>query len=183
MPPGCRTPPPPLPGRRSSHKSSRGRKFDSHQPDTEGGLRRTPIWSSEETMRARHSRWFAAMVACVSMLAWMCMTNHCALASLSMRQMHSCCHSDGGAKDHPGSPQYLQCCGTVAPSLPDHLAVPAAKLFEIRAAWIEATALLRPAPESRGDLAFTTGPPPGQSFLEVILSRSMPAHAPPSFVA
>jgi hypothetical protein len=134
-------------------------------------------------MRLRHGRWFAAMTACVSMLAWLCMTNHCALASLTMQETHSCCHSDGGAKDHPRSPQNLQCCGTVAPSLPAHLAIPAAKLFEIRAAWLEAADLLRPASESCVELAFTTGPPPGQSFLEVILSRSMPAHAPPSFVA
>ncbi|HEY8902086.1 MAG TPA: hypothetical protein VIM48_00175 [Chthoniobacterales bacterium] len=134
-------------------------------------------------MRSGYGRLFAAMVACISMLAWMGLTNHCALASLSMQQAHACCHSDGGASDHPSSPQNLQCCGTVAPSLPAYVAAPAAKLFEIRAAWIEVADLFRPAAESGEELAFATGPPPGQSFLEIILSRSVPAHAPPPFVA
>ncbi len=123
----------------------------------------------------RRSRWIPAMVACVTIFAWTLASNHCAFAA-STRPAHACCHDQG----RPAAPPSTQCCGAFNVPVPEHVSAPMGHFHEVRPAWVEATATPVPVRRVVDVAAFLAhGPPEAQSFAEIVLSRSLPAHAPP----
>jgi hypothetical protein len=139
-------------------------------------------------MRAlRQARWFSAAVTCVAALAWLFATNHCAFATLaahSPKIAHACCHEETVPHSQPTLPPAMQCCDTLKAALPTHALAPAAPMHELQPAWI-AVETSAPTAAARNVLAASaTGPPPrAATFVEIVLNRSQPAHAPPVFVA
>jgi hypothetical protein len=133
----------------------------------------------------RQARWFSATIVCAVAVAWLVASNHCAFATIaahSARAAHACCHDEDAP--HPAAPQAMQCCDTLKASLPAQAVVPAAALHELLPAWVEMEALPRLVAVEGFRAMPATGPPPrAESFAEIVLNRSLPALAPPGFVA
>lgn len=118
------------------------------------------------------------------LLAWLVMTNHCALASLrahlSPAEEAPCCQAKNVApvKKAPCQEQ-LECCQAVKASLSGK----AEAKYDVSKYQVQFYVLLRvlaaqiapPAPV----LVFDHGPPRAESFAESVLQRSLLSHAPP----
>src|SRR5687767_13659765 len=128
-----------------------------------------------------HSACRVAMVA-VMLLSWFVITNHCALGLMGVapaaQTAHACCHkNDAPAKEAPKAP--FECCGAIKASLTDNAA---AKIDGLKVAFeLAVTIVLANVETLAGAPAFSCehGPPPGLSFAELVLQRSLPSHAPP----
>jgi len=137
----------------------------------------------------RQARWFAAMVTLVAVAAWLVASNHCAFATIaahSAKTTHACCHDEDAQHDRsmPTLPQSMECCDTLKAFVPVQAVAPAASLYELQPAWIESEILPNLAAAQSLVIAPATGPPPrAETFVEVVLNRSLLAHAPPVFVA
>jgi hypothetical protein len=137
----------------------------------------------------RQARWLSAVVTCVAAFAWLVAANHCAFATIaahSAKTAHACCHDEDGQHDQslPAFPQSMQCCDTLKAAVPVQAVAPAVSLYELQPAWIESENLPNLAAAQSLVIAPATGPPPrAETFVEVVLNRSLLAHAPPVFVA
>jgi hypothetical protein len=125
--------------------------------------------------------------AIVSAVAWLALANHCALGLARI-------------EDHKTEPAAHDCCGTELPAHPTPTEKPSAPCCKtLRAvavaliqapAWVSGATELIPAdnfalaelprPILAAQYFPDTGPPGGASFLETLLQRSLPAHAPPA---
>jgi hypothetical protein len=133
----------------------------------------------------RQPRWFSATIACAIAVAWLLATNHCAFATIaahSAKAAHACCHEEDAP--HPSAPQSMQCCDALKASLPAQAVVPAASLSALLPDWTATEVLPRLVAVENLRATPATGPPPrAESFAEIVLNRSLPALAPPVFVA
>jgi hypothetical protein len=125
------------------------------------------------------------LVVATMLLAWLVMTNHCALASLQGHQVAAdevtCCHAKNLApvKEAPCQEQ-LECCQAVKASLSGK----AEAKYDASKYTVQLYLLLRvlaaeftpPAPV----VALDHGPPRAGSFAELVLQRSLLSHAPPA---
>lgn len=129
---------------------------------------------------------FRLAVVIATLAGWLVLSNHCALAGLGAKapakKEHRCCQQVEPSGDNtpaPGKP--IQCCKSLRVLVPDGTKAPvndAPLLAVIPLTWeIDVhLAELRPSDGSQA-----TGPPPDSpSFAELVLHRSMQAHAPPS---
>lgn len=108
--------------------------------------------------------------------------NHCELGGMEkpLERAHSCCTPS--PSDAPVPLEYSQCCAPLEAPLPVVVHAPIVQFAEIFAVW--ADAMILPAPDVELVCVFGESAPPGSSFLlEQVLRRSVPAHAPPVFVA
>lgn len=127
-------------------------------------------------------------------VAWLAVSNHCALAATIFSPQPNAvpicdsCHDEGrsASKSKPDSPNSrdVTCCKVLKATASDlkHNSVPQQL----------PTGSLDYAIVSNFDISFSgvllktvmpTGPPEARSFTEVVLNRSLFAHAPPVFVA
>ena len=140
-----------------------------------------------KTFRCQSSPLRALVVAAL-MMAWLVASNHCAIGLMKPpagnAAAHSACHSckSEPMKPQPASGGDRECCRALQ-GLPADVAQVDMKydtsLFTLLD--FAVTALFSPStpPAVR---ALATGPPPSISFAELILQRSLLAHAPPSAV-
>lgn len=137
---------------------------------------------SEANMKASMRCAGAAMAIC----SWFAISNHCALAAVTTKthsEQTECPFHSKPSKQKPESSQ-LQCCKILRAVVFDHTkswARDDARFFDVDLR-VEEVGLVALLPNVQASWSLDTGPPGGRSFAELILQRSLLAHAPP-FVA
>lgn len=131
----------------------------------------------------------AVIIVLMSAVAWLAISNHCALAVLrpaaDALAIHARCHSDSPSPAKKTNDEELPCCKVLRATIASNLAAPADLQTGVMRTQDFITAELltlgedhvQPLPEE-----IDTGPPFASSYAELILQRSLFAHAPPSFV-
>jgi hypothetical protein len=121
----------------------------------------------------------------IAICSWFAISNHCAFAALATKTdgaSYECPFHSKPAKQKEQSSQ-VQCCKVLR-------AVPFAKTkswarddakFSDVDLRVEEFALIALLPDAQASSSLDTGPPGVHSFAELILQRSLFAHAPPSF--
>jgi hypothetical protein len=128
-------------------------------------------------------------VAVLVFLGFVVLSNHCALSEMLARHTETkqetdsgCCHkSSAPPKEQPLCPQLPSgCCKTLKVTMPDGAKVPGepvTAMVPMIAEWLET--LILPLTD-KDPIAPGTGPPPDvPGFVELVLHRSLRAHAPP----
>ena len=144
-----------------------------------------------KTFRHR-SQPLRAFVVAVLMTAWLVASNHCAIGLMKpvpgTAAVHAVCHAcqSEPMKPQPASGGDRECCKALR-GLPADMAKLDVKydaslftLLDLVALAAPSAAAPQTAPQTASALA--TGPPRSLSFAELILQRSLLAHAPPSAV-
>jgi hypothetical protein len=135
-------------------------------------------------MQMLRVRRISAPAVIVALIAWFGVSNHCALGAIALQKATNavdCCpfHS------HPVKPQNQSdaqpCCkilrAIVAKSAKDPARL-VIDLADVDIPFAKLVVFARPK-ISLSSVALETGPPGAFSFAELILQRSLPAHAPP----
>jgi hypothetical protein len=123
----------------------------------------------------------------LTLLAWLSISNHCALGGLigpktsAMAQMH--CHGNQPLPSKKSSEEEMPCCKMLRATITSEAKIVefASKNFVPIQDWIVAE-LISAVETQLSPLELDTGPPFVSSFAELILQRSLFAHAPPSCV-
>lgn len=127
-----------------------------------------------------HARY---MIVAVAICSWFAISNHCALTAVATKtdsaQTECPLHSKPAKQKQ--EPAQLQCCKILR-----------AVVFAQTKSWarddanysdvgfrVEEFVHVALSYNARTSLPFDTGPPGARSFAELILQRSLPAHAPP----
>jgi hypothetical protein len=122
-------------------------------------------------------------VVLIAISSWFAISNHCAFAAVATKTdsvQTECPFHSKPAKQKPESSQ-LQCCKilrAVVFAQTKSWARDDAKFFPVDL-WVEEFALAAPLPNAQASSSLDTGPPGARSFAELILQRSLLAHAPP----
>lgn len=127
-------------------------------------------------------------VSLIAICAWLAASNHCAIGATTAPSqvakvpMHAGCPGHGSPKKD-GKSGEMECCKSFPPA-----SVDAGKTvvsydsnnFALQLYFV--TALVAPEGSDRDlrPLELDTGPPRAPWFVESVLQRSIPAHAPPS---
>jgi hypothetical protein len=121
----------------------------------------------------------------IAICSWFAISNHCAFAALATKTdgaSYECPFHSKPAKQKEQSSQ-VQCC-KVLRAVPfaktKSWARDDAKFFDVDLR-VEEFALIALLPDAQASSSLDTGPPGVHSFAELILQRSLFAHAPPSF--
>lgn len=128
-------------------------------------------------------------IALAMSVSWFALTNHCELAAATTpkpTQAHSCCEKDKGADTAPvkdNQHSRIECCKAGHPAIASvgKMAV-SPDLFSAPPADPIVSIVFPDAPSAANILELDTGPPFADSFAEVVLQRSILAHAPPYLV-
>jgi hypothetical protein len=130
----------------------------------------------------RRHRWVAGAITLMIAGAWLLASNHCAIAATKSftSPAHACCHEKPAGKS--SAPVSTQCCAAFSVPVPEHLAAPVADLHVLKPAWMAAHAIPITAAEPSRFSFFAHAPPEAGGWFRTVLTRCMPAHAPPSFV-
>ena len=129
------------------------------------------------------TRWAVALIAICS---WFAISNHCAFAAVAAKTdsaQTECPFHSKPAKQKQASSQ-LQCCKilrAVVFAQTKSWARDDAKFFDVNL-YVEEFAHVAPSHNAQAALPLDTGPPGARSFAELILQRSLFAHAPPHLV-
>jgi hypothetical protein len=130
-----------------------------------------------------------ALTASIALLAWFILSNHCMLdaaisPSLETVAQDTCCPMHASKPSSPDKPKepggMLLCCKNLPATIlksSQSLAIFIAPFFAI---FYSQDRILPPGWSERPLLCLDTGPPGAFSFSELVLQRSLPAHAPPS---
>jgi hypothetical protein len=117
----------------------------------------------------------------IAICSWIAISNHCAFAAVASeidkRQVECPFHSKPAKQE----PSQLQCCKTlraVVLAQTKSWARDDAKFFHVDLC-AEEFPLVEFLPNVQASTSFDTGPPGARSFAELILQRSLFAHAPP----
>jgi len=127
-----------------------------------------------------------ASIVVVTGLAWISVSNHCALGALiaktnsAVAPMH--CHGNQPAPSKKNSQEEMPCCKMLLATITD-----AAKTMQVASkdflpiqSWIVTQIIFADEPQlHRTPLELDTGPPFAGTFAESVLQRSILAHAPP----
>ena len=124
-----------------------------------------------------------AAIVVVAICSWFAISNHCAFAALATKTDSTGCpfHSKP-AKQEKQSTQ-AQCCKilrAVAPVATKSWTRDDAKFSEADHYYDERALITAYSQTTLAPLLLDTGPPDAHSFAELILQRSLHAHAPPS---
>ncbi len=113
--------------------------------------------------------------------------NHCELGALtaSARAESACCAKKSAPAPLPAGCHFAECCAALAGPLPVLATVPPAPWLPHLPVIAPARAEVPPptAPELAARDGRAHGPPGGIRFLQVLGSRSVPAHGPPAWLA
>jgi len=123
------------------------------------------------------------VIVAVAIFSWVAISNHCAFSAL-VAQTHatqSACPFHSQPAKTPPPPAGIQCCKILRAVVPtvakgwarDDAGVSDADLY------FEKLAFITNSQSARSSLLLDTGPPVARSFAELILQRSILAHAPP----
>jgi hypothetical protein len=125
-----------------------------------------------------------SMTVAVTICSWLAISNHCAFGAIAAPadETQSACpfHSDPDKKKEQPPP--LQCCKVlraVALVVTKSWARDDAKFSDINLPF-ERCALVAHSHVTPAPLFLDTGPPKARTFAELILQRSLLAHAPPA---
>jgi hypothetical protein len=124
------------------------------------------------------------LVAVVTLLSWLVLTNHCALAailpSIPAKSIHAHCHAamHQGKKESPDR-GLRECCQAVKASLPSKMLLKFDASFFTLQAYAVLVTLAPRTSEPDTELLQDHGPPAVGSFAEIVLQRSLLSHAPP----
>lgn len=129
-----------------------------------------------------------APMAVLAALAWLAVSNHCALAAVkgSVEMIAApTCHGahDGHAPAKQKKEGDVECCKILRatlPSLAKNLAAPPASNLTVQVWFIALVGMSFERPRLILPLELDTGPPESASFAERVLQRSLLAHAPPA---
>src|SRR2546423_10934735 len=133
------------------------------------------------------SRALRAPIVVLAAVAWLAVSNHCALASFAgsatMPSTHSChgMKSDGAPAKQKHSGE-VECCKVLRATLakPTIFSPGGSSIFTLQHWFAEAKPVFQAA-QATLPLESDTGPPFCESFAETVLQRSILAHAPPAF--
>lgn len=138
-----------------------------------------------KTLRAKTI--LRASIVLLAVLAWLAVSNHCALGSFEGSAgmiVTPSCHGmhDSHAPAKQKQQGDVECCKVLRatlPSLAKNLLAQPASTFAIQT-WFVAFVWVSEQPRLIRLLELDTGPPESASFAETVLQRSLPAHAPPA---
>jgi len=122
-------------------------------------------------------------VVLIAICSWFAMSNHCAFAAVATKTdspQTECPFHSKPAKQKQ-EPSRLQCCKilrAVVFAQTKSWARDDAKFFDLDLC-VEEFPLVESFPNAQASLSLDTGPPGAHSFAELILQRSLLAHAPP----
>jgi hypothetical protein len=130
----------------------------------------------------RTNRVARMVIVAMTFIGWFVLSNHCALGRMAQaKKEHTCCQNDAPrpAKEPVDGKRGVECCKSLHAVMPD--GVKAADLTPPMFVVAVLASLLVPEVETEGAavVAGETGPPRGASFSELVLHRSLRAHAPP----
>jgi hypothetical protein len=125
------------------------------------------------------------LIIAVAICSWFAISNHCAFAALATKtdSVQSACpfHSTPAKQEKPAAG--AQCCKilrAVAPVATKSWTRDDAKFSEADRYYDEHALITAYSQTTLAPLFLDTGPPDTRSFAELILQRSLLAHAPPS---
>ena len=144
----------------------------------------------EGAMRRARDKAIRISVVLTTIVAWFSISNHCAIGALvaaktqpAMAQMH--CHGSQPSLPKKSDEEEMPCCKVLRATLAkDPTVIPGLIKFAnpieypktVEGVWSSSL------PHAVIGNELDTGPPFVSSFAELILQRSLFAHAPPSFV-
>ena len=124
-------------------------------------------------------------IVAVAICSWFAISNHCAFAALATKtdsvQAECPFHSKPAKQEQPSTG--AQCCKilrAVAPVATKSWTRDDAKFSEANRYYDERALITAYSQTTVAPLFLDTGPPDARSFAELILQRSLVAHAPPS---
>ena len=122
-------------------------------------------------------------VVLIAICSWFAISNHCAFAAVTTKidSVRTECPFHSKPTKQKQEPSQLQCCKilrAVVLAQTKSWARDDAKFFDVDLC-VEEFAHLALAPNAQASLPLDTGPPSARSFAELILQRSLFAHAPP----
>lgn len=125
----------------------------------------------------RTNRVARMVIVAMTFIGWFVLSNHCALGRMAQTpKAHACCHND--APKPVDGKQGVECCKSLHAVMPDGV-----KAADLTPMFVIAVLASRLALEVETDraavVASDTGPPRAASFSELVLQRSLRAHAPP----
>lgn len=172
-----------MPARCEQKSEERGRRR-KHLNVSDFGL------IEEGAMRRARDKAIRMSVVLTTIVAWLSISNHCALGSLvaaktqcAMAQMH--CHASQPSPAKKSSEEEMPCCKVLRATLAKDptvdpgfikFAQPTDYPKAVESVWSSSL------PHAVIGNELDTGPPFVSSFAELILQRSLFAHAPPFFV-
>ncbi len=126
-------------------------------------------------------------VSLIAVSAWLAASNHCAIGAtlsshIAKASTHAGCPGHGAPKKD-GKSGEMECCKSFPPASADAgKTIVSYDSHQFVLQLYFATALLAPAHSDRDlrPLELDTGPPRAPWFVQSVLQRSIPAHAPPS---
>ena len=122
-------------------------------------------------------------VVLIAISSWFAISNHCAFAAVATKtdSAQSACPFHSKPAKQKQEPSQLQCCKilrAVVFAQTKSWARDDAKSFDVDLR-VEEFVLVEFLPNARASSSLDTGPPGARSFAELILQRSLLAHAPP----
>jgi len=123
----------------------------------------------------------------ISLVAWLSISNHCALGALQRSQstsVHAKCHGNSSPASKPsGNSEETPCCKVLRATIasPAHAPAYDFSVFVLQPSVVDLP-LLSDQFQPSHPLEFDTGPPFSRSFAESVLQRSILAHAPPALI-
>jgi len=123
------------------------------------------------------------VVVAIAICSWFAVSNHCAFAAVAAKSdsAQSECPFHSKPANQKQQPSQLQCCKILRAVVfvqTKNWARDDAKFFDVDL-HVEKFAHLALSHNTQGPLPLDTGPPGVRSFAELILQRSLLAHAPP----
>ncbi len=136
----------------------------------------------------RRCRAFRSLVVAVSIVAWVSISNHCALGGLIATKAQSAvapmhCHGNQPSPPNKSGEEEMPCCKMLRATVTSEAKIVqvASQDFVPIQSWIAADLIFANEIQLRCDSdELDTGPPFARSFAELILHRSVFAHAPPA---
>jgi hypothetical protein len=123
------------------------------------------------------------LIVAITICSWLAISNHCAFAAVATKtdSVRTECRFHSTPAKQKQEPSQLQCCKilrAVVFAQTKSWARDDAKFFDLELR-VEEFVLVEFLPNARASSSLDTGPPGARSFAELILQRSLLAHAPP----
>jgi hypothetical protein len=120
----------------------------------------------------------------IAIFSWIAISNHCAFAAIAAKTdlAQTACPFHSKPEKQKEQSSQVQCCKilrAVAPVAAKSWARDGAKFFALNRYHDEVALIIAHSQPKLAPLLLDTGPPGAHSFAELILQRSLLAHAPP----
>ena len=119
----------------------------------------------------------------IAICSWFAISNHCAFAALATKTDSTECPFHAKPAKQEKQSTGAQCCKilrAVTPVSAKNWARDDRKFSNADVCWSERAFIIEFSQTAIGPMSLDTGPPETLSFAELILQRSLLAHAPPS---